>query len=86
MYKLFIVLFLNRTPSIYLHIKMYSEAKILHFYLPKEIGKAAISCNNSFFKICKGSRKDYKNPGNTSDKRQFPHAPFTKTCLHTHPK
>lgn len=68
MYKLFIVLFLNRTPFIYLHVKMDSETKILHFYLPKEICNAAISCNR-FFKECKGSRKDYKNPGSTCDKR-----------------
>lgn len=69
MYKLFIVFFLNRTPSIYLHIKMYSEVKILHFYLPKEIDKAATSYNNCFFKECKGSRKVYKNSGSTCDKR-----------------
>lgn len=86
MYKLLTVLFLNWTPSICLHIKMYSEAKILHFYLLKEIGTAAISCTSRFLKNAKHSRKDHKNPGSTYDKRQFPHAPFTMTCLHTHPK
>lgn len=60
MYKLFIVLFLNRAPSIYLHIKMYSEAKILHFYLPKEIANAAISCNNSFLKNAKVAERFIK--------------------------
>lgn len=48
---------------------MYSEAKILHLYLPKEIGKAAASCNNSFLKEGKGGRKDYKSPGSRCDKR-----------------
>lgn len=89
MYEFFVVLFLNRNPFIYLHMKIYSETKILHFYLPKEIWNAAISYNNSFFKEHKSNRKDYKNPGGTRDKRHtlFPHSPFSTTCLHinTHP-